>query len=90
MSVSLEIQSAIDASVALAFSRAHPGLRENYLKVAEASVQLSIHVDTLHRLVRRGDLRAVGRGKLLRIPQSAIQEYLEATSSTAVRAAVTK
>jgi excisionase family DNA binding protein len=88
--LSPEIQSAIDASVASAIARRLPTPRETYLKIKEAAAQLSVHGDTVLRFVHAGELLAVGSGKLLRIPQSAIQEYLEATSSTAVRAAVTK
>ena len=79
--LSPEIQSAIDTAVALAVAQRLPAARETYLRVKEAAAQLDVHSDTVLRFVHAGTLRAVGSGKLLRIPQSAIAEYLEATSS---------
>jgi excisionase family DNA binding protein len=79
--LSPEIQSAIDASVASAIARRLPAARETYLKIKEAAQQLSVHSDTVLRFVHAGTLRSVGSGKLLRIPQSAIAEYLEAKSN---------
>jgi excisionase family DNA binding protein len=87
--LSPEIQSAIDASVARAIAQRLPTSRETYLKIKEAGEQLRVHGDTVLRFVHAGSLRAVGTGKLLRIPQSAIAEYLE-KNSTAPKAAVTK
>jgi excisionase family DNA binding protein len=86
--LSPEIQYAIDTSVARAIAQRLPSPRETYLRIKEAAAQLSVHPDTISRFISAGTLRAVGAGKLLRVPQSAIAEYLE--SSTAVRAAVTK
>jgi excisionase family DNA binding protein len=68
MSLTPEILAAIDVAVA---KRLSPP-RETYLKVSEAAAQLSVHPDTIHRLIKSGKLRAVGTGKLTRVPQSAV------------------
>jgi excisionase family DNA binding protein len=82
-----EIKSAIAQAVAAAIAERFPSSRETYLKVREAAAQLSCHGDTVLRLVHQGKLRATGSGKLTRIPQSAIAEYLN--SSSAPKCAVT-
>jgi excisionase family DNA binding protein len=75
-----EIQSYIDSRVAHAIAQRLPAARETYLRVKEAAGQLGCHPDTVLRFIHAHTLRSVGSGKLLRIPQSAIAEYLENSS----------
>ena len=67
------ILAAIDEAVA---RRVSPP-RETYFTVRDVAKMFGIHTDTCLRLVHSGKLRAVGRGKLLRIPQSAIAACFE-------------
>ena len=71
------ILAAIDEAVA---RRVSPP-RETYFTVRDVATQLRVSSDTVLRLVHRDKLRAVGRGKLLRIPQSAIAACFEAVVS---------
>ena len=75
--LSPEILAAIDAAVA----KRLPPLRESYFKIREAAELLHVHPDTCLRLVHSGKLRAVGHGKLIRIPQSAIAACFPAVSA---------
>jgi excisionase family DNA binding protein len=43
--------------------------------IREAARLLNYHERTIHRLIERGELHAVGRGKLRRIPLSSIRDY---------------
>jgi len=78
MSLSLEIETAIQVAVAREVKRQLPPQRERYLTVKESSgpEYLNCHTDTVLRLVKAGELRSVGSGKMLRIPVSAISECL--------------
>jgi excisionase family DNA binding protein len=88
--LSYEIQTAITEAVVAEVKRRMPPGRETYLKVKDASDEehLNTHPDTTLRLIRAGKLRAVGSGKMLRVPLSAIADYL--TGLAAQKAAVRK
>jgi excisionase family DNA binding protein len=43
--------------------------------IREAARLVSYNEHTIHRLIERGELHAVGRGKLRRIPLSSIRDY---------------
>lgn len=75
VALSPEIQTAIDVAVARAIARRFPAARETFLAIKEAAATLGCHRDTVRRLIHDGKLRSVGSGKLLRVPQSAIDDY---------------
>ena len=75
-SLSNESLTAIDQAVAREVKRRLPPTRETYLKVSQAAEHLNCHADTVLRKIKTGELRSVGSGKMLRIPLSAISEYL--------------
>ena len=43
--------------------------------IREAARLLDYHERTIHRLIQRGELHAVGQGRLRRIPLSSIRDY---------------
>jgi excisionase family DNA binding protein len=55
--------------------------RESYYTTKSAAALLLVHPDTIARLIASGALRSVGTGRLKRIAQSAINEYLAGTAS---------
>lgn len=71
-----EIRAAIDLAVARAIAKRLPAPRESYLRVKEAAARLDIHPDTVLRHIHAGRIRAVGEGKLLRVPESAVDEFM--------------
>jgi excisionase family DNA binding protein len=73
--LSPEIENLIEQSVARAVARRLPSPRETYLTVKDVSTAMHVHADTVLRMIHAGTLRSVGAGKLLRIPQSALDEY---------------
>jgi len=50
---------------------------EKMLGPKEAAMELGVSIWTIYRLVAKGDLPAVRVGRLLRIPSSAIDGYLD-------------
>jgi excisionase family DNA binding protein len=48
---------------------------EQCYTVDETAKVLRLHPSTVRRLIRTGELRAVGRGKRRRVPLWAIREY---------------
>jgi excisionase family DNA binding protein len=48
---------------------------EQCYMIDEAAKILRLHPSTVRRLIRTGELRAVGRGKRRRVPLWAIREY---------------
>ncbi|OFS13406.1 hypothetical protein HMPREF3105_05525 [Micrococcus sp. HMSC31B01] len=49
---------------------------ERVLRVTEVAEHLDCNADLVYRLIHRGDLRAVRVGRLIRVPLSALNEYL--------------
>lgn len=47
------------------------------LSVKEAAEELGVSIWTVYRLISKGDLPAVKVGRLLRIPESGIDGYLD-------------
>lgn len=45
---------------------------ELFLTVDQAAQRLQVHVETVRRQIKRGELQAVRRGRTLRIPESAL------------------
>lgn len=60
-------------------------MTENLLTLQQAADRLGVHYHTARKLVRTGELRAsrigFGPGKHWRVPESAINEYIESTSN---------
>lgn len=54
---------------------------EQCYTIDEAAKVLRLHPSTTRRLIRHGELRAVGRGKLRRVPLWAIREYQQREAS---------
>lgn len=48
-----------------------------FLTVAEVAAVLRVSKMTVYRLVHAGDLRAVRVGRSFRVPEQAVQEYLQ-------------
>lgn len=46
------------------------------LSVVDVAVLLDCHPETVRRLIRRGELRAVRVGRLIRVPREAVTEFL--------------
>ncbi len=47
---------------------------ESLLTVEQTAERLQLHRDTVRRQIKRGQLRAVKRGRVWRVPESALQE----------------
>lgn len=64
-----------------------PDPDEPFLRAQQVADRLNVHVSTIYRLADSGRLRAhrIGEGRLrkrgLRIPESAIAEFLQQTST---------
>jgi excisionase family DNA binding protein len=54
---------------------------EQCYTIDEAGKVLRLHPSTVRRLIRIGELRAVGRRKLRRVPLWAIREYQQRVAS---------
>ncbi|MFJ4163738.1 helix-turn-helix domain-containing protein [Micrococcus luteus] len=61
------------ASAASAPTTAEP---ERVLRVAEVADHLDCNPQLIYALIQRGDLRALRVGRLIRVPLSALNEYL--------------
>jgi excisionase family DNA binding protein len=46
------------------------------ITTADAAQRLHLHLRTVQRLIRRGELRAVRVGRVWRVPLAALDEYL--------------
>lgn len=49
---------------------------ESVLKVREVAHRLDCDRDTVYRLVREGEIRAIRVGRLIRVPESALAEFI--------------
>ena len=47
---------------------------EMLLTLEQAATRLQLHKDTVRRQLKRGDLRGVKRGRVWRVPESALEE----------------
>lgn len=56
--------------------------REQLHTVAEAAALLRVHPSTVRTLYGAGHLRIARVGRLVRVPDSALREYLAATTTT--------
>jgi excisionase family DNA binding protein len=54
-----------------------PRMEERYLKVQEVADRLGVTRQAVHNWINEGRLRAVKAGRALRIPESAIMEFLK-------------
>jgi excisionase family DNA binding protein len=84
LALSSEVQTYIDQSLANAIAHRLPAERETYFTVKEVAATLHVHPDTVLRLIHSGALRSVGKGKLLRVPQSAIDDYFSPRSAAKI------
>lgn len=56
---------------------------EPVLTIGEVAERLRCrNTDTIYRMVARGDLRAVRVGRLLRVPESALREFLAGATAS--------
>ncbi len=53
---------------------------EVLLTVEQAAERLQLHPETVRRQLKRGELRAIKRGRVWRVPESALGEETPATS----------
>lgn len=56
-------------------------MMEALLTVEQTAERLQLHRDTVRRQIKRGQLRAVKRGRVWRVPESALQEATPPTVS---------
>ncbi len=56
---------------------------EMLLTIEQAAMRLQLHRDTVRKQLKRGQLRGVKRGRVWRVPESALQEVAPATASVA-------
>lgn len=49
---------------------------EKVLRVSAVSAHLGCTNDTTYRLIREGHLRAIRVGRLIRVPESALDEFI--------------
>lgn len=55
----------------------------NYLTPAATAEYLGVHINTVYRLIQKGELKATRLGqRLLRISEQEIQKYLEVDNAT--------
>lgn len=47
------------------------------LRIEEAALRLGVKRTTMYHLVRRGEIESVRIGRLRRIPQACLEEYVE-------------
>lgn len=50
---------------------------ENYYRIKDLSERFSVPYMTMYRLVRNGIIKSVRFGKIYRVSEQAIQDYLE-------------
>jgi len=49
---------------------------ERVLRVREAAHHLDCDEDTVYRLIREGQMRAIRLGRVLRVPESALSDFI--------------
>ena len=47
---------------------------EMFLTIEQAALRLQLHRDTVRKQLKRGELRGVKRGRVWRVPESALEE----------------
>lgn len=50
---------------------------ERVLRVPEVAKHFDVTEDTVYMLIREGKLRAIRLGRVLRVPQSALAEFID-------------
>ena len=60
-----------------------PAEPERVLRVSEVAEHLDCNPHLVYRLIHRGELRAVRVGRLIRVPLSALNEYLAGAPASA-------
>ncbi len=50
---------------------------EAVLRVREVASRLDVDQDTVYRLVHAGELRSIRVGRLIRVPESALRQFIE-------------
>lgn len=56
---------------------------EMFLTIEQAATRLQLHPETVRRQINRGLMRAVKRGRVWRVPESALEEAAPVAASTA-------
>lgn len=54
---------------------------EKVLKVSQVARHLNCQDDTVYHLIRKGALRSLRVGRLIRIPESSLREFIEGGGS---------
>jgi len=49
-------------------------MAEMYLTVAQTAERLHLHTTTVRRQIKRGEIRAIRKGRAVRVPESALRE----------------
>jgi excisionase family DNA binding protein len=49
---------------------------ERVMRVREVADHLGVEKDTIYRLIREGKLRAIRLGRVLRVPQTALADFI--------------
>jgi excisionase family DNA binding protein len=57
---------------------------EMLLTIEQAALRLQLHRDTVRKQLKRGDLRGVKRGRVWRVPESALEEAAPAPATPPV------
>jgi excisionase family DNA binding protein len=69
-----ELENQPDNTATKANASPEPG--ERFLKVAEVAVRLDVSPKTVRRMIDRGDLRAHRIGRLVRVGERSLANYL--------------
>jgi excisionase family DNA binding protein len=73
LELSPEIESCIAEIVRREIARQESTPRETYLTVKEVATRLNCHPDTILRRIHSLQIKSIGKGKLLRVPESAVR-----------------
>ena len=55
---------------------------ERVMRVREVADHLGVDDDTIYRLIREGRIRAIRLGRVLRVPQSALADFISGVEPT--------
>jgi len=55
---------------------------ERVMRVRDVADHLGVDDDTIYRLIREGRIRAIRLGRVLRVPQSALSDFISGIDPT--------
>ncbi len=61
-------------------ARHEPRNREEAEAIREAAAHLDCDVDTVYRLIREDRLRSIRLGRVIRVPESALRDFIAGTA----------